>query len=102
MIRCPNCRCYATERHFMLHPECDAELGRLCGLRGVRKRKVVVAGTGRSKSAGRCPCGIMTAARAAARKHVCSGILAITEDQLIQAMGGGPVELILPGGHSAE
>lgn len=79
----------------MLHPECDAELGRLCGLRGVRKRKVVVAGTGRPKSADRCPCGIMTAARAAARKHVCGKLpVKLSAEDSARLFRGETVNLI--------
>jgi hypothetical protein len=50
----------------------DEVLKREWARRNSLKRKTYGAGTGRPRSnAPRCPCGEMTAKRAAARKHVC-------------------------------
>lgn len=56
--------------HLATHPGCMAAVKSLCGMANSMQRQTHSGG--RPKSADRCPCGIMTAARAAARKHVCS------------------------------
>jgi hypothetical protein len=54
------------------HPE--NEILSAAGAIQAGRRKTHGAGTGRPRSKSRCACGLMTAARAVARKHACGKI----------------------------
>jgi hypothetical protein len=50
----------------------EAEILRLAGQIRAGRRQTHAPGPGRPRTAQRCPCGLMTTARAAQRRHQCS------------------------------
>lgn len=59
------------------HTATHEEIMRLAGQISSSRRKTHGAGPGRPRTAQRCPCGAMTAARAIQRRHKCESPYAI-------------------------